>query len=178
MPLQCGDNIIKMNTVEQLKEAFERFLEENQKFVEKGNKAAGGRARKALMEMAKLAKARRAEILEVVAIRVRIEAGIGEPLAGQCRDLAVLHVVLQKLRNLLAAKILAVAPRIDQNAQTDLMCLIDDPRNIRPPEIEIEFGDGENHLRDTMRLHFLEVRLGMFHVVKSIVTDSSLSNHV
>ena len=64
MPLQCGDNIIKMNTVEQLKEAFERFLEENQKFVEKGNKAAGGRARKALMEMAKLAKARRAEILE------------------------------------------------------------------------------------------------------------------
>ena len=53
-----------MNTVEQLKEAFERFLEENEKFVEKGNKAAGGRARKALMEMAKLAKARRAEILE------------------------------------------------------------------------------------------------------------------
>ena len=53
-----------MNTVEQLKQAFEQFLEENQKFVEKGNKAAAGRARKALMEIAKLAKARRAEILE------------------------------------------------------------------------------------------------------------------
>jgi len=53
-----------MNTVEQLKQAFEQFLEENQKFVEKGNKAAAGRARKALMEVAKLAKARRAEILE------------------------------------------------------------------------------------------------------------------
>ena len=53
-----------MSTVEQLKAAFEAFLEENQKFVEKGNKAAAGRARKALMEIAKLAKDRRAEILE------------------------------------------------------------------------------------------------------------------
>ena len=53
-----------MNTVEQLQKAFEEFLAENQKFVEKGNKAAAGRARKALMEIAKLAKARRAEILE------------------------------------------------------------------------------------------------------------------
>lgn len=57
-----GKNI--MNTVEQLQKAFEEFLAENQKFVEKGNKAAAGRARKALMEIAKLAKARRAEILE------------------------------------------------------------------------------------------------------------------
>ena len=53
-----------MNTVEQLQAAFEQFLEENQKFVEKGNKAAAGRARKALAELAKLCKARRAEILE------------------------------------------------------------------------------------------------------------------
>ncbi len=53
-----------MSTVEQLKAAFEAFMEENQKFVEKGNKAAAGRARKALMELAKLAKVRRAEILE------------------------------------------------------------------------------------------------------------------
>lgn len=53
-----------MSTVEQLKAAFESFMEENQKFVEKGNKAAAGRARKALMELAKLAKVRRAEILE------------------------------------------------------------------------------------------------------------------
>ena len=34
------------------------------RYNEKGNKAAAGRARKALMELAKLAKVRRAEILE------------------------------------------------------------------------------------------------------------------
>ena len=44
-----------MSTVEQIKAAYEAFIEENAKFVEKGNKAAGGRARKALMELAKLA---------------------------------------------------------------------------------------------------------------------------
>ena len=54
----------KMSTVEQLQAAFETFMEENAKFVEKGNKAAAGRARKALMDLAKLAKVRRAEILE------------------------------------------------------------------------------------------------------------------
>ena len=53
-----------MSTLEQIQQAYETFMEENQKFVEKGNKAAAGRARKALMEIAKLAKARRAEILE------------------------------------------------------------------------------------------------------------------
>ena len=53
-----------MNTAEQLKVAYETFVEENEKFVSKGNKAAAGRARKALMELAKLAKVRRAEILE------------------------------------------------------------------------------------------------------------------
>ena len=53
-----------MNTAEQLKLAYETFVAENEKFVAKGNKAAAGRARKALMELAKLAKVRRAEILE------------------------------------------------------------------------------------------------------------------
>ena len=53
-----------MSTVEQIKAAYESFMEENAKFVEKGNKAAAGRARKALMDLAKLAKVRRAEILE------------------------------------------------------------------------------------------------------------------
>lgn len=52
-----------MSTVEQIKVAYETFVVENEKFVVKGNKAAAGRARKALMEMAKLAKVRRAEIL-------------------------------------------------------------------------------------------------------------------
>ena len=53
-----------MNTAEQIKAQFEIFMEENEKFVEKGNKAAAGRARKALNELAKLCKVRRAEILE------------------------------------------------------------------------------------------------------------------
>lgn len=53
-----------MKTAEQIRVAYETFVAENEKFVEKGNKAAAGRARKALMELAKLCKARRAEILE------------------------------------------------------------------------------------------------------------------
>lgn len=51
-------------THEQIVAAFEAYVAENEKFVQKGNKAAAGRARKALMELAKLAKVRRAEILE------------------------------------------------------------------------------------------------------------------
>lgn len=51
------------NTVTQLKEAFETFLKEDEKFTA-GNGAAGTRARKALQEVAKLVKARRNEITE------------------------------------------------------------------------------------------------------------------
>lgn len=43
---------------------FEQYVSENDKFNEKGNKAAGTRARKALMEVAKLCKDRRKEIQE------------------------------------------------------------------------------------------------------------------
>lgn len=50
-------------TVDQIKEQFDAFLAENEKFTG-GNSAAGTRARKALQEMTKLAKARRAEITE------------------------------------------------------------------------------------------------------------------
>lgn len=50
-----------METVNQLKEQFEAFLKENEKFAN-GNNAAGTRARKALAEMGKLVKARRNEI--------------------------------------------------------------------------------------------------------------------
>jgi len=50
-------------TVDQIKEQVEAFLSENEKFTS-GNAAAGTRARKALQEMTKLAKARRAEITE------------------------------------------------------------------------------------------------------------------
>ena len=53
-----------MATHEAILAAFEEYVAENQKFAEKGNKAAGTRARKALMEIAKLAKTRRAEITE------------------------------------------------------------------------------------------------------------------
>jgi len=51
------------NTIEQLKQHFETFLAEDEKFTS-GNGAAGTRARKALQEMAKLVKARRTEITE------------------------------------------------------------------------------------------------------------------
>jgi hypothetical protein len=50
-----------MSTVNQIKEQFEAFLAEDDKFTA-GNSAAGTRARKALGEVAKLVKARRNEI--------------------------------------------------------------------------------------------------------------------
>ena len=53
-----------MTTHEQIVEQFEAYIEESAKFEEKGVKAAATRARKALGEMGKLAKARRAEIQE------------------------------------------------------------------------------------------------------------------
>lgn len=42
----------------------ESYISENEKFSEKGNKAAGTRARKALMEITKICKERRKEIQE------------------------------------------------------------------------------------------------------------------
>ena len=47
-----------------LKTLFAEYGEENEKFVASGNKAAGTRARKALMEISKLCKTRRGEIQE------------------------------------------------------------------------------------------------------------------
>ena len=41
---------------------FEEYLQEHEKFTVKGNKAAGTRARKALMEITKACKGRRQEI--------------------------------------------------------------------------------------------------------------------
>jgi hypothetical protein len=55
---------IMSQTVEQLKTAFQNFLDENEKF-EAGNGAAGTRARKALQEVAKAVKLRRNEITEI-----------------------------------------------------------------------------------------------------------------
>lgn len=49
---------------ETLAELFDEYLGESAKFEEKGNKAAGTRARKALMEISKLCKTRRKEIQE------------------------------------------------------------------------------------------------------------------
>ena len=53
-----------MTNHEILKEQFEVYLAENQKFEEKGVKASAARARKALAEIAKACKARRQEIQE------------------------------------------------------------------------------------------------------------------
>ncbi len=50
-----------METTKQIQEQFDTYLKDNEKF-EKGNSAAGTRARKALAEMAKLIKTRRNEI--------------------------------------------------------------------------------------------------------------------
>ena len=45
-----------------IKRAFETYIAENEKFAEKGVKAAAARARKALQEMTKGIKERRKEI--------------------------------------------------------------------------------------------------------------------
>lgn len=54
---------IMSETVQHLSETFATWQTEDEKFA-KGNSAAGTRARKALQEIAKLVKARRAEISE------------------------------------------------------------------------------------------------------------------
>ena len=51
-----------MNLHEQIIEAFNTYISEAESFDEKGVKVAGTRARKALGELTKLAKSRRAEI--------------------------------------------------------------------------------------------------------------------
>lgn len=51
-----------MTQHEQIVEAFETYVAESESFEQKGVKAAATRARKALGELSKLAKSRRAEI--------------------------------------------------------------------------------------------------------------------
>lgn len=51
-----------MTVHEQLVGLFENYVMESQKFEEKGVKASAARARKALAEISKLTKVRRAEI--------------------------------------------------------------------------------------------------------------------
>ncbi len=53
-----------MSTTDEIKSQFDAYLEENEKFTDKGIKASATRARKALQELGKLIKARRKEILE------------------------------------------------------------------------------------------------------------------
>ena len=52
------------DTHENIVEAIDSYLSENAKFEEKGVKAAATRARKALMDLKKLATTRRKEIQE------------------------------------------------------------------------------------------------------------------
>ena len=61
-------------TVSAIVEAFETWQTEDEKFVG-GNSAAGTRARKALQEIAKLAKERRAEISAEKTARKEAKAG-------------------------------------------------------------------------------------------------------
>ena len=51
-----------MTIHEQIVEAFNNYIAENEKFIGKGVKAAAARARKALQEMSKGIKERRKEI--------------------------------------------------------------------------------------------------------------------
>ena len=51
-----------MATHEEIKTAFESYISESEAFETKGVKAAAARARKALGELGKLSKTRRAEI--------------------------------------------------------------------------------------------------------------------
>lgn len=53
-----------VNTQEELVRQFQLYIEENEKFTGKKVKAAAGRARKALQEVAKLVKLRRKEITD------------------------------------------------------------------------------------------------------------------
>lgn len=55
---------LPMTIHEQIVAQYEAYIAENQKFTEKGIKASAARARKALGELAKLAKDRRKEIQE------------------------------------------------------------------------------------------------------------------
>lgn len=61
-------------TVKSIVEAFESWQTEDEKFVN-GNGAAGTRARKALQEIAKLAKERRAEITSEKTARKEAKVG-------------------------------------------------------------------------------------------------------
>ncbi len=60
-------------TVEQIIAAFETWKQEDEKFG-KGNNSAGTRSRKALQDIAKLAKVRRAEISEEKTARKEAKA--------------------------------------------------------------------------------------------------------
>jgi len=53
-----------MTTHEQIISAFDAYVAESENFEEKNVKAAAARARKALAELGKLSKTRRAEIQE------------------------------------------------------------------------------------------------------------------
>jgi hypothetical protein len=62
-----------MNSQADLQAAFEAYMAENTKF-EGGNSAAGTRARKALADLGKAVKSRRAEITEVKNARKEAKA--------------------------------------------------------------------------------------------------------
>lgn len=51
-------------THDQIISQLNTYIEENQKFADKGNKSAATRARKALLEIKKLCQVRRVEIIE------------------------------------------------------------------------------------------------------------------
>ena len=61
--------------------------------------------------------------------------------------------------------------------QANLVRLVDDLGDVGTPEVEVEFRDGEYDARHAMRLHLLEVGLGMLDVVEPVVADGCLRYH-
>ena len=121
-----------------------------------------------------LARQRHAEVPEVVAVAVRVETCIREFLAGECGNLTVFDIVLQKFADLFSAEVFAVAPRVDQDAQPHLVRLRHDFRNIRAPEVEIEFRDRQNDGGASVVKHFLKIFFRVLHIVEPVITDCRL----
>ena len=119
----------------------------------------------------RLARQRQAEPREVVAEARRVETRIRQRLPGQRRNLPVPGVVLQELADLLSAEKLADPPRVDQHLKPEAVRRLHDARDVRPPEIEIEFGDRQDHGRTAVIEHFAEIRFGVLHIAEVVIAD-------
>ena len=115
-----------------------------------------------------------ADAVEIVPEGLGIEACRIQLFAGVRGDLAVLRVILQEQRDLLAAEVLADAPGIRQNAQAHFMRLFHDGVDIGEPEVHIKFSDGEDHGIAAVLQHLLKIPLRVLDVIEAVVADASM----